>query len=186
MPLTSMVRHRYEIQTLATGFLRSDAHLQHMTAPARYARSLFDPTVVAELHQRMARLTPASRPEWGKMSVGQMLAHCAIVMTDAVGDTRPPRMLIGRIIGPFARGRLTSNEPIEHNAPTDRKRLIPTDDREVDAERARLLSLIDRFSAGGPQGVTTHPHSFFGPMTPEQWAIWMYKHIDHHLRQFGV
>ena len=46
--------------------------------------------------------------------------------------------------------------------------------------------LIDRFAAAGPKGCTTHPHSFFGPLTPDEWAILMYKHLDHHLRQFGV
>jgi transposase InsO family protein len=46
--------------------------------------------------------------------------------------------------------------------------------------------VIDRFVAAGPKSCTTHPHSFFGPLTPEEWAILMYKHLDHHLRQFGV
>jgi LPS sulfotransferase NodH len=46
--------------------------------------------------------------------------------------------------------------------------------------------MIDRFVAAGPKGCTTHPHSFFGRLTAEEWAILMYKHLDHHLRQFGV
>jgi hypothetical protein len=49
-----------------------------------------------------------------------------------------------------------------------------------------LRGLIDRFVASGPAGCTNHPHSFFGRLTPEEWAILMYKHLDHHLRQFGV
>jgi hypothetical protein len=49
-----------------------------------------------------------------------------------------------------------------------------------------LYGVIDRFVAAGPKGCTTHPHSFFGPLTPQEWAILMYKHVDHHLRQFGV
>ena len=50
----------------------------------------------------------------------------------------------------------------------------------------RLCALIDRFSLGGAQGCTKHAHTFFGPLTPEEWARLMYKHLDHHLRQFGV
>jgi transposase InsO family protein len=46
--------------------------------------------------------------------------------------------------------------------------------------------VVDRFAAGGPTVCTNNPHSFFGTMTPEQWSILMYKHLDHHLRQFGV
>jgi transposase InsO family protein len=53
-------------------------------------------------------------------------------------------------------------------------------------ERDRLSGLIDKFAAGGAAGCTRNPHSFFGKMTPEEWAILMYKHLDHHLRQFGV
>jgi transposase InsO family protein len=59
-------------------------------------------------------------------------------------------------------------------------------ERDFVAERQRLRGLIDRFAAGGPAGCTKHPHSFFGPMTPEEWAALNYKHLDHHLRQFGV
>lgn len=148
-------------------------------------KNLFQPDTVADVHARLARLTPDSRREWGKLSVGQMLAHCVMVMEDAVGDRRPPRQLIGRIIGPLARGQLMSARPISRNAPTDAA-VIPTSEHDLVVERERLDVLIDRFAAGGAAGCTTHPHRFFGPMTPLQWSTWMYKHLDHHLRQFGV
>ena len=64
--------------------------------------------------------------------------------------------------------------------------LIVPDQRDLDAERQRLCALIDRFCAAGHPGCTTNPHSFFGRMTPGEWAILMYKHLDHHLRQFGA
>ena len=66
------------------------------------------------------------------------------------------------------------------------KELIVGDQRDLDTERARLCRLIDRFAQAGPDGCTTQPHSFFGAMTPDEWALLMYKHIDHHLRQFGA
>jgi hypothetical protein len=49
-----------------------------------------------------------------------------------------------------------------------------------------MRALIDRFAAAGPAGCTTHPHAFFGRLTPDEWAILPYKRLDHHLRQFGV
>jgi hypothetical protein len=64
--------------------------------------------------------------------------------------------------------------------------LVVQDERDLSKERARLCDVIDRFVAAGPKSCTTHPHSFFGPLTPEEWAILTYKHLDHHLRQFGV
>jgi hypothetical protein len=66
------------------------------------------------------------------------------------------------------------------------KDLVVQDERDLRPERERLLGLIDRFAAAGPAGCTKHPHSFFGRLTPEEWAILTYKHLDHHLRQFGV
>jgi hypothetical protein len=56
----------------------------------------------------------------------------------------------------------------------------------LNTERKHLNALIDRFAKGGPKGCTTHPHFFFGLMTPDAWTILMYKHLDHHLRQFGA
>jgi transposase InsO family protein len=61
-----------------------------------------------------------------------------------------------------------------------------TDERDFSKERERLSKLLHKFAEGGPAGCTTNPHSFLGKMTPEEWAILAYKHIDHHLRQFGV
>jgi LPS sulfotransferase NodH len=64
---------------------------------------------------------------------------------------------------------------MRRNSPTA-KDLVVRDERDLDKERERLCGLIDRFAAAGPKGCTTHPHSFFGRLTPEEWAALMYKH----------
>jgi hypothetical protein len=78
-----------------------------------------------------------------------------------------------------------NDDPLRKNSPTA-KSLVVSDERDLDKERERLTALIDKFVAGGAGSCTKNPHSFFGKMTPEQWAILMYKHLDHHLSQFGV
>jgi hypothetical protein len=78
---------------------------------------------------------------------------------------------------------LGNDSPMRRNSPT---MIAVEDDRNLDVEREQLRSLVDRFVAAGPEECTTHPHSFFGRLTPMEWAILMYKHLDHHLRQFGV
>jgi len=89
-------------------------------------------------------------------------------------------------MGPIIKPKVFGNdEPLRRNSPTV-KGLVIQDDRDLAKERARLYGMIDRFVAAGPKGCTTHPHSFFGRLTAEEWAILMYKHLDHHLRQFGV
>jgi hypothetical protein len=80
---------------------------------------------------------------------------------------------------------LGNDDPIRRNSPT-LEEFIVHDQPDIVAERARLSTLIDRFAAGGATACSTHPHSFFGPLTPDEWAILMYKHVDHHLRQFGA
>jgi hypothetical protein len=92
-----------------------------------------------------------------------------------------PRM-IGRIVKPMALG---NDKPMRRNSPTARS-LIVDDARPLETERTRLNELIGRFVAGGAVACTTEPHPFFGKLTPEEWAILTYKHLDHHLRQFGV
>ena len=149
-------------------------------------KNLFEPARVTEIKQRLAKLTPESRAQWGKMSVGQMVAHCAGAFEAATGNLKPPRVMIGRFLGwavkPLALG---DDKPIKKNSPTSPE-LIMRGEKNFEAERTRLNGLIDQFASGGPTACTTHPHSFFGRMTPEQWAILSYKHMDHHLRQFGV
>ena len=149
-------------------------------------KNLYEPARIEELKQRMAGLRPDSARQWGKMNAPQALAHCSTAMEWAVGDTRPPRMFIGRIIGGMIKNKVVGDDqPMRRNSPTA-PTLIVADERDLVKERERLHGLIVRFASAGPAGCTKHPHSFFGPLTPDQWAILMYKHLDHHLRQFGV
>ena len=149
-------------------------------------KNLFEPSRVQEVKERIARLAPGSQPQWGSMSVAQMLAHCSIGMDSASGDARPPRHWMGRMLGPIVKPlALRNDEPMKKNSPTAPIFLVK-DERDFEAERTRLLDRIDKFAAAGPAGCTTHPHAFFGQLTPDEWAIQMYKHLDHHLRQFGA
>jgi len=149
-------------------------------------KNLFEAARAAEVKERTAKLRSDSGPLWGKMNPAQALAHCSLGMEWALGDRIPPRMLMGRILGRIVKPMVLGNdEPMRRNSPTA-KDLVVQDERDLGKERERLRGLIDRFAAAGPEGCTKHPHSFFGRLTPEEWATLMYKHLDHHLRQFGV
>ncbi len=149
-------------------------------------KNLFDAARVDEIKQRTVRLRPDAQRQWGKMNVAQAVAHCAGGLEMAMGDMKPPRVLIGRIIGGIIRPKaLGDDEPMRRNSPTV-KDLVIVDERSLAVERTKLLALIDRFAAAGPAGCTTHPHSFFGRLTGQEWGVLMYKHLDHHLRQFGA
>jgi len=149
-------------------------------------KNLFEPARVKEVKERMERLRPDSERLWGKMNPAQALAHCSAAIGMAEGKISPPRILIGRLLGPWAKKSVIVNgEPIRRNAMTE-KSCVVADERDFVVERQRLHELIDRFAAGGPGRCTKHPHFFFGPLTPVEWAVLMYQHLDHHLRQFGV
>lgn len=150
-------------------------------------KNLFDATVANEVKTRLGKLGPQTERRWGKMTAAQMLAHCSVSMQWAVGEVVPEKLalrarLMGRLVKPMV---FRNEDALRKNSPTA-KSLIVTDERDLCRERERLAGLIDKFSAGGKDGCTKNPHSFFGKMTPEEWAILMYKHLDHHLRQFGV
>jgi hypothetical protein len=149
-------------------------------------KTVFDATCVDELQHRLGRLQPVSPRKWGKMSIAQMLAHCSKGIEMAAGELCPKRALIGRIIGGLIkRAVLGDDKPMRRDSPTA-KELVVADAPDFEAEKARLSALIGRFVAAGPEGCTSHPHMFFGPLNPDEWGILMYKHLDHHLRQFGA
>ena len=149
-------------------------------------KNLFEAATVEEVRGRIARLKPDSERVWGKMNPAQVLAHCSAGMEMAIGTKNPPRLFIGRLLGGLAKKSMIVNEkPMPRNSKTD-KSLVVSDERHFGAERQRLNELIDRFAVGGSGACTKHPHFFFGPLTPVEWAALEYQHLDHHLRQFGA
>src|ERR1700685_423447 len=119
------------------------------------------------MKNRLTRLSAESQRQWGKMNAAQMLAHCSQWMEMASGQSSSPRSWIGYIFGRIAKRSILSDAPIRRNMPTD-KILIVSDERDFASERQRLALLMDRFTTDGPEQCTQHPHSFFGPMTPQE------------------
>jgi hypothetical protein len=149
-------------------------------------KNMFDPAVANEVKARSAMVRPDSTPQWGKMNPAQAMAHCSAGLDMALGNLRPPRKFIGRLIGPIIKPLVfRDDQPMRRNSPTVEGMEV-RDERDIEVERTHLYELIDRFVADGPAACTTHPHSYFGRLTPDQWSVLMYKHLDHHLRQFGA
>lgn len=148
-------------------------------------KNLFETSSAMEIRTRIGSLRPDSARQWGAMTVAQMLAHCSAWMEQAAGQTSSPRSFLGRIFGPVAKKSLLGEAPVRRNMPTE-KHLVMQGERDFVAEQRRLLDCVERYAAGGPEQCTTHPHGFFGPMTPLEWATTGYKHLDHHLKQFSA
>lgn len=147
--------------------------------------NLFNQSDVSQILARIEKLTPDSQRQWGKMNVAQMLAHSNMSLETAMGANKIPRVFIGRIIAPFLLKTVLSEQPFRKNSPTDKSYLFPAD-VNFEKGKSKTIASVKKFSEDGPEKCTTHPHPFFGKLTPEQWAIFEWKHLDHHLRQFGV
>jgi len=119
------------------------------------------------------------------MTAAQMPAHCSAWMEMAAGMKNPPRSFVGRIFGKMSKKSDWGEEPTRRNMRTE-KCLIMQGERNFVAEQRCLLDWVDRFSAGGADQCTSHAHCFFGHMTPLEWAMTGYKHLDHHPKRFGA
>lgn len=147
--------------------------------------SLFETNTLEEIFHRIQALQPNSKALWGKMTVAQMLAHCTGGMQMATGEIEFPRRFIGRLIGPLVKASYYNDKPFPKGINTD-KALVIKDDKNFLLEQEKLMLYVKKFHKGKAEHCTKAPHPFLGYFTPEQWAKGMYKHIDHHLRQFGV
>ncbi|MBL7925046.1 MAG: DUF1569 domain-containing protein [Bacteroidia bacterium] len=134
---------------------------------------------------RFDKLSAASAPVWGKMTVQQMLVHCQAPLKVATGALVLKHSLIGRLFGKMAKKQLLRPEPFKQNLPTAPEFKAASAGLDFEKEKQALLHLIRKFGEAGPQdGRGKHP--FFGAMTEEEWDALQWKHLDHHLRQFGV
>ena len=148
-------------------------------------KSLFDKSTYEEVITRINNLSPASLHQWGKMDVSQMLAHCKEAFKVPLSETKMPRIFVGRMLGWVIKSKLYSDAPWKKNLPTAPNFLIK-DQRQFDLEKNELSDLITKFYTAGHGNVGKFPHPFFGKFTQEQWGKSMYKHLDHHLTQFGA
>jgi len=146
--------------------------------------NLFNTTDRDAMLTRLDALAPGSTRRWGTMALPQMLAHCTVGFQYPLGEKTARPSVVGRLLGPVIKGRLLGKKPLGRNGPTGPDFII-TDPRDFDVERQRLHDYILRFCAEGRGGVNNRPHAFFGPLTGDEWGRLMFKHLDHHLRQFG-
>jgi len=147
--------------------------------------TLFNPADREALLARLDRLEPASPRQWGTMTPAQAMAHCATPLECATGLRPMQQRLLGKLLAWLVKGSVLGDKPFGHNSPTD-KDFVVKDDRDLDAERTRVKELVARFAERGPDLAAQATHAFFGKLDGEQWGILAAKHLDHHLRQFGV
>ncbi|MBB6326529.1 hypothetical protein FHS59_002157 [Algoriphagus iocasae] len=149
-------------------------------------KNIFDPEVHQELIDRINQLTPESKPNWGKMSVDQMLAHCCVAYEMAYTDKHPkPNGFVRFLLKTFVKKGVVNEKPYPKNSRTAPQFII-SDRKDFEDEKSRLISYIQKTFDYGPNYFDGKESISFGPMTTKEWNNQFYKHLNHHLTQFGV
>ena len=146
--------------------------------------SLFDPEVRRAVLDRVARLTPQRKPGWGRFTAPEMVCHVSAGLRQGLGEldagppagplTRFPMNWLAIHVIPWPKGKGKSPREFLATRPTT-----------WEADVAHLRDLIERFSVRGA-GAAWPPSKVFGRISGRSWGVLEYKHLDHHLRQFGV
>jgi hypothetical protein len=147
-------------------------------------KTMWDAPCQREIRDRVARLSPERKGEWGKMSAPEMVCHLAESLKMTLGDlpvTRknvpiryPPLKQLIVYLLPFPKGVPTAPE------------LLTRSPRAWNADVADLQALVDRFVARGSETTPWVEHPAFGRLSRRAWGVLVYRHMDHHLRQFGA
>lgn len=141
-----------------------------------------------KLTRRINQLKAASQPKWGKMTVTQMMAHCSTALQMAFGDI-PVKVTFSPLAAAFARFAFITLLPFpKGKTPTApeldaAKGLKYTDDFE--AEKSKLIDQLRRMN-NAPANHEFAMHPIFRKMSRKSWGQLIYKHLNHHLEQFGV
>jgi hypothetical protein len=152
-----------------------------MTFPNIFTKAVSDNVI-----QRINLLKPTTKANWGKMSVEQMLAHCNVTYEMVYEDKHPkPNFFMGFILKTFVKKIVTGDAPYKHNSQTAPAFIIK-DTRNFETEKNRLLDFVSKTQQVGEASFDNKVSHSFGKLNKTEWNTLFYKHLDHHLTQFGV
>lgn len=148
-------------------------------------QSIFEPAAANRIIDRIDKLQDGAPGQWGKMSVSQMLLHCQQPVKVALGELQLKHSFIGKLFGKMAKKSLLKNEPFKKNLPTAPEFRVKSQPA-FNQEKQALKSLVQRLQAADQDAIAARVHPFFGKMNAAEWGVLNWKHLDHHLLQFGV
>jgi Protein of unknown function (DUF1569) len=152
-----------------------------MTFPNIFTQSVADGII-----GRINQLNAQTVPQWGKMSVGQMLAHCSVTYEMAYENKHPkPNFILGFILKTFIKKTVVGDAPYKRNSGTA-PAFVMKEDKNFEAEKTRLVQYINKTVDLGESYFEGKESHSFGVLSLNEWNNLFYKHLDHHLTQFGV
>jgi hypothetical protein len=149
-------------------------------------KNIFNAVEAEEVIVRVESLTAESMPKWGSMSVSKMLAHCCVTYEMVYTNKYPrPNRLTRWILKKFIKSSVVSEKAYPKNVKTAAQFIIKKDP-VFDIEKARLIAFIKQTQALGAAAFEGRDSHSFGHLTAKEWNVLFYKHLAHHLTQFGV
>jgi hypothetical protein len=147
-------------------------------------KSIFDQETRSEIIRRVDALQSGAGALWGKMTVNQMVRHCTRCEEYYFGNLQMKRSFLGRLIGRMAIKNLLKDDGtmLGRNAPTGTVFRVAENVQDLDAEKQKWKAALERYAS---YDRASFNHWFFGRMTREELGAFIYKHCDHHLRQFN-
>jgi len=147
-------------------------------------RTVFDDITRNDLTQRIDALHEKSKVQWGKMNVQQMIQHCILSNEMILENKKYKRAFIGVLLGKMIlKKEMQEGSIMRRNSPTIPELVVKESNADItllkNKWKASLASYTQYASAD-----LIFVHAFFGKMTKEQVGYLVYKHTDHHLRQF--
>lgn len=162
----------------------ANSHPTNISFPM--TNNIFEKSVTDSLINRVKQLTPTTPNQWGKMDVAQMLAHCNVAYEMTFEDKHPrPNALVKFMLKLFAKSTVVGNKPYKKNGQTA-PQFIMADPKDFEKEKGRLIQYLKKTQELGEEHFHNAESHSFGRLTKEEWSTMFHKHLDHHLRQFGV
>jgi len=148
--------------------------------------NIFTSTVTEEIIGRINQLKPDSQAQWGKMNVAQMLAHCNVTYEMVYEDKHPrPNVFIGFILKLLVKNKVVNEVPYSKKEQAAPQFLIK-DTKNFELEKSRLIAHLEKTQELGESHFEQKESHSFGKLTAIEWNNMFYKHLNHHLSQFGV
>lgn len=149
-------------------------------------KNIFKKEITNEVIKRINDLSPKTQAVWGKMSVAQMLAHCCVTYEMIYTEKhKKPNAFAKLMLKLFVKNVVVSDKPYAKNGRTAPQFII-SDEKEFESEKKRLIDFIIKTQELGEQYFNGKESHSFGKLTITEWNNLFYKHLDHHLTQFGV
>lgn len=148
--------------------------------------NIFEASVSDKIVARINNLKPMTPAKWGKMNVSQMFAHCNVTYEMVFENIHPkPNFFMKHIFKMIVKNKVVTELPYQHNSKTA-KAFIIQNEKDFENEKERLINHIAKTKELGERHFDNKESHSFGVLSKTEWSNMFYKHLDHHLNQFGV